>query len=153
MSGFSREVQILIYLYSFSIDQLLILFGFRDVTINIIEIVDSNSDAVILSYFIKQQLEKRIPFRRVIKNAILKTQNSKLRGIKIQLSGRLNGAEIARTEWIREGSIPLHTIRANLNYCSSIALLFFLLLLYNLLIFSSSFRFAIYYILRNTYEI
>lgn len=93
-------------------------FSSRDFNINIIEIVNPDSNAKFLAQFISQQLEKRAPFRKVMKTAILKAQKSGLKGIKIQISGRLNGAEIARTEWVREGQVPLHTLRANIDYCS-----------------------------------
>jgi small subunit ribosomal protein S3 len=104
------------------IKQLSVFFGLRDVTINLVEVINPDSNAVLLGDFIRQQLEKRFPFRRVMKNAVLKAQKTKLRGIKIQLSGRLNGAEIARTEWLREGSMPLHTVSADIDYCNCKAL-------------------------------
>jgi small subunit ribosomal protein S3 len=93
-------------------------FSFRDLTLNFIEILNSDSNSRILSLFISQQLEKRIPFRKVIKSALLKAHKSTIKGIKIQISGRLNGAEIARTEWVREGQVPLHTIKSNIDYCN-----------------------------------
>lgn len=88
----------------------------RDVSLNIIEVINPDSNPRILADFIRQQLEKRVPFRRVIKSTILKAQKAGLKGIKIQISGRLNGAEIARTEWFREGQVPLHTLKANIDY-------------------------------------
>lgn len=93
-----------------------IKFGERDVTINVLEIANPDSNSRVLTDFIRQQLEKRVPFRRVMKNAVLKAQKSGVKGIKVQVAGRLNGAEIARTEWIREGQVPLHTLRANIDY-------------------------------------
>lgn len=90
----------------------------QDVIINIIEITNPDSDPRILANFVQQQLEKRVPFRKVMKVAIAKAQKANVKGIKIQVSGRLNGAEIARTEWIREGEVPLHTLRANIDYCN-----------------------------------
>ena len=65
---------------------------------------------------IVEQLEKRVAFRRAIRQAIKRSQVAKVAGIKIQISGRLNGAEMARSEWIREGRVPLHTLRANIDY-------------------------------------
>nr|QCI06921.1 ribosomal protein S3 [Halydictyon mirabile] len=84
--------------------------------INIIEILEPDQKATLLADWIAQQLEKRIAFRRVIRQGIQKAQKSNISGIKIQVSGRLNGAEIARKEWIREGRVPLQTLRANIDY-------------------------------------
>lgn len=90
----------------------------RNITLNVIEIINPDSNSKFLAEFVRQQLEKRVPFRRVIKSAILKAQKDKVKGIKIQVAGRLNGAEIARTEWVREGQVPLHTLKANIDYCN-----------------------------------
>nr|AKL78996.1 ribosomal protein S3 [Euglena viridis] len=99
------------------LSNLLVLnFVFREITINVIEVVNPDSNAKLLADFISQQLEKRVAFRRIIKTAIQKAQKSGVKGIKVQISGRLNGAEIARTEWIREGQVPLHTLKANIDY-------------------------------------
>ena len=62
------------------------------------------------------QLENRIPFRRAMKRILEYVQKEKIQGIKIQIAGRLNGAEIARTEWVREGRVPLQTLKANIDY-------------------------------------
>lgn len=97
-------------------------FSFRELSINVYEVVNPDSSSKLLADFVRQQLEKRVPFRKAIKNAILKAQKSNVKGIKIQVSGRLNGAEIARTEWIREGQVPLHTLQANIDYFSHKAL-------------------------------
>lgn len=80
--------------------------------------MNSDSNSRVLAEFIRQQLEKRVPFRRIIKTAISKAQKAGVKGVKIQIAGRLNGAEIARTEWFREGQVPLHTIKANIDYCN-----------------------------------
>lgn len=96
-----------------------------DVVLNLVEVVNPDVNSRILADFICQQLEKRVPFRRAMKSAILKAQKSGIKGIKVQVSGRLNGAEIARTEWVREGQVPLHTLRANIEYCSEKALVIF----------------------------
>lgn len=93
-------------------------FNAKLISLNVFEIDNVNSSAAFVAELIRQQLEKRVPFRRVIKNAISKVQESgsTVKGIKVQISGRLNGAEIARTEWVREGQVPLHTLRANIDY-------------------------------------
>ena len=96
-------------------------FGFREINLKLIEVVDSDSNAALLANFVRLELEKRLPFRRVIKAAVLKAQNKNVLGVRVQVSGRLNGAEIARTEWIKFGKMPLHTIRANIDYSTSIA--------------------------------
>nr|YP_009497999.1 ribosomal protein S3 [Gracilaria changii]ART65262.1 ribosomal protein S3 [Gracilaria changii] len=86
------------------------------IRVNLIEITDPDKEATLIAEFIVQQLEKRIAFRRVMRQAIQRSQKAKNQGIKIQVSGRLNGAEIARNEWIREGRVPLQTLRANIDY-------------------------------------
>jgi small subunit ribosomal protein S3 len=73
-------------------------------------------DATLIAKFIADQLEKRIPFRRAVKQAIKKVQITSIKGIKVEVSGRLNGIDIARSEWKRDGKIPLHTLRANIDY-------------------------------------
>jgi len=108
-------------------------FAPYDLTINIVEVLNPDANAKFLAEFISQQLEKRVPFRRVIKSSILKAQKAGLKGVKIQISGRLNGAEIARTEWVRVGQVPLHTLKANIDYCSYKALAIFIYIL-NLII-------------------
>lgn len=86
------------------------------IRINIIEITEPDKEAILLAQWIAQQLEKRIAFRRAIRQGIQRAQKANIEGIKIQISGRLNGAEIARKEWIREGRVPLQTLRANIDY-------------------------------------
>lgn len=98
-------------------------FGSRDITINVVEVVSPDLNSRFLADFIRQQLEKRVPFRRVMKATVLKAQKAGAKGIKVQISGRLNGAEIARTEWVREGQVPLHTLKANIDYYNHKALL------------------------------
>lgn len=73
-------------------------------------------DSSLIAQNIGIQLEKRIPFRRIIKQILIKAQLLNYKGIKLQISGRLNGVEIARTEWKRYGKIPLHTLKANIDY-------------------------------------
>lgn len=87
------------------------------ITIQIFELPNPDSNPYCIANFLVEQLEKRIAFRRAIKKALRRAQRAKIRGIKIQISGRLNGAEIARSEWIREGRIPLQTLRAEIYYC------------------------------------
>lgn len=86
------------------------------IRINIIEITEPDKEAILLSQWIAQQLEKRVAFRRAVRQGIQRAQKAGIEGIKIQISGRLNGAEIARKEWIREGRVPLQTLRANIDY-------------------------------------
>ena len=87
-----------------------------DVRINIAEIRKPELDAQLVAESIAQQLERRVMFRRAMKRSVMNTMRIGALGIKIRLSGRLNGAEIARTEWVREGRIPLHTFRAEIDY-------------------------------------
>ena len=88
----------------------------RQIRINVIEVTRVDADAGLIAEYIAQQLERRVSFRRVVRQAIQRAQRADVQGIKIQVSGRLNGAEIARTEWTREGRVPLHTLRANIDY-------------------------------------
>jgi small subunit ribosomal protein S3 len=92
------------------------LGGNRQIRINVIEVTRVDADAVLIAEYIAQQLERRVSFRRVVRQAIQRAQRAEVKGIKIQVSGRLNGAEIARTEWVREGRVPLHTLRADIDY-------------------------------------
>lgn len=87
-----------------------------DVRINIAEIRKPELDALLVAESIAQQLERRVMFRRAMKRAVTNTMRIGALGIKVRISGRLNGAEIARTEWSREGRIPLHTFRADIDY-------------------------------------
>nr|AZL88010.1 ribosomal protein S3 [Harveyella mirabilis] len=89
------------------------------IKINIIEIIKPDREAILLGKWIAKQLEKRITFRKAIRQGIQKAQKSNVQGIKIQISGRLNGAEIARKEWVRQGRVPLQTLRANIDYAST----------------------------------
>jgi small subunit ribosomal protein S3 len=89
------------------------------VHVNIEEIRKPETDAQLIADSIAQQLEKRIMFRRAMKRAMQNAMRLGAQGIKIMSSGRLNGAEIARTEWYREGRVPLHTLRADIDYGTS----------------------------------
>ena len=86
------------------------------VRVNIEEIRKPELDAYLVAESIAQQLEKRVMFRRAMKRAVTNAMRLGAKGIKICVSGRLGGAEIARREWVREGRIPLHTFRANIDY-------------------------------------
>jgi small subunit ribosomal protein S3 len=86
------------------------------VNINIEEIRKPELDAHLVAESVAQQLERRIMFRRAMKRAVSNTMRIGAEGIKISVGGRLNGAEIARTEWYREGRVPLHTLRADIDY-------------------------------------
>nr|YP_010619900.1 Ribosomal protein S3 [Symphyocladia marchantioides]WAX03913.1 Ribosomal protein S3 [Symphyocladia marchantioides] len=86
------------------------------IRINIIEITEPDKEAILLAQWIAQQLEKRIAFRRAVRQGIQKAHKVNISGVKVQISGRLNGAEIARKEWVREGRVPLQTLRANIDY-------------------------------------
>lgn len=86
------------------------------VTLNIEEVRKPEVDAQLISDSIANQLEKRIMFRRAMKRAMQNAMRFGAQGIKIMSAGRLNGAEIARTEWYREGRVPLHTLRADIDY-------------------------------------
>ena len=90
----------------------------RQLTINVFEVEKVDLDASLLADLVAEQLEKRIAFRRAIREALQRAQKQNVKGIKIQVSGRLNGAEIARSEWIREGRVPLQTLRADIDYAT-----------------------------------
>ena len=87
-----------------------------DVTINIVEIRKPELDATLVAESIAQQLERRVAFRRAMKRAVQSAMRLGAEGIRINCSGRLGGAEIARMEWYREGRVPLHTLRADIDY-------------------------------------
>jgi len=90
----------------------------RKLRISLSEIDKYYAESNILAEYIALQLENRVAFRRTMKKAtLLAIQQGKVKGIKIQISGRLNGAEIARVEWAREGRVPLQTLRAKIDYC------------------------------------
>jgi small subunit ribosomal protein S3 len=91
----------------------------RHITIKVFEIENTDLDAKLLGELIAQQLEKRIAFKRAMREALQRSQKQNVNGIKIQVSGRLNGAEMARSEWIREGRVPLQTLRADIDYATT----------------------------------
>ena len=94
----------------------------NDVRLNICEIRKPELDAYLVAENIAQQIEKRIAYRKAMKRAMQSTMRIGAKGIKVMISGRLAGNEIARTEWLREGSVPLHTLRAEIDYAECEAL-------------------------------
>lgn len=88
----------------------------KKVQINVQEVLRIEADAQLVSESIAAQLEKRIAFRRAMKQSMMRAMKAGAKGIKVMVAGRLGGAEIARTEWAREGRIPLHTLRADIDY-------------------------------------
>ena len=85
-------------------------------SVNIEEIRRPELDAYLVADGIAKQLERRVMFRRAMKRSVASTMRLGAAGIKVSIAGRLNGAEIARTEWYREGRVPLHTLRADIDY-------------------------------------
>ena len=88
----------------------------KPVIINVVEVARIDVDAQLVAEAIAQQLEKRVVFRRAMKQAMQRTMRSGVQGIKVMVSGRLGGAEIARSEWAKEGRIPLQTLRADVDF-------------------------------------
>ena len=88
----------------------------KEIWIEVEEIKRPDLDARLVAEGVSKQLERRIPFRRIMKKAIQSAMDAGAAGIKIQISGRIGGAEIARVEWYKEGRIPLHTLRADIDY-------------------------------------
>jgi small subunit ribosomal protein S3 len=93
-----------------------------DVSLNIVEIRKPEIDARLVAQSVAEQLERRIAFRRAMKRAVQSALRLGAEGIRINCSGRLGGAEIARMEWYREGRVPLHTLRANVDYAEARAI-------------------------------
>lgn len=88
----------------------------RDIVVNVIEIKSPDTDAQLVAESICAQLEARVSFRRAMKQALSRCQKAGVKGVKIMVGGRLDGAEIARSEFYQEGSLPLQTLRANIDY-------------------------------------
>lgn len=88
----------------------------RNLTINVIEVISPSLNSRFLVDYVRQQLEKRTQFKKAMKTGLNRATKAGAKGIKIQISGRLNGAEMARTEWAREGRVPLHTLSADIDY-------------------------------------
>jgi small subunit ribosomal protein S3 len=93
----------------------------KQVNLNIKEVRRAELDATLVAQSVALQLEKRISFRRAMKKTVLSSLRFGAKGIKIRVSGRLGGAEIARSEWYREGRVPLHTLRADIDYGTAVA--------------------------------
>jgi len=95
-----------------------LLSGVNKVSIDLIQIDEPNKNANIIADYVCDQLAKRVAFKRVMREVIKRAQAENVQGLKIQISGRLNGAEMARTEWLKDGRMPLQTLRANIDYAS-----------------------------------
>jgi len=92
----------------------------QNIKIDVKEVKNPWVSSALVGQFAAQQIEKRIPFRQVMKRSMERVmQNKEIKGIKMEVSGRLNGSEIARTEWLKQGQMPLQTIRANIDYALS----------------------------------
>lgn len=102
-------------------DEVRKMMGGVPVHINIVEVKKPELDAKLVAMSVAQQLERRVMFRRAMKRAVQNAMRAGAQGIKITVSGRLGGAEIARTEWYREGRVPLHTFRADIDYATGSA--------------------------------
>jgi small subunit ribosomal protein S3 len=94
-------------------------FTSSEISLNIVEIRKPEVDAKLVAQGIADQLERRVAFRRAMKRAVQSAMRLGAEGIRINCAGRLGGAEIARTEWYREGRVPLHTLRANVDYAEA----------------------------------
>lgn len=90
----------------------------RQIRIKVIQISKSETESSLVARSIADQLEKRVAFRRAMRQMAQRLEKNGIKGFKIQVSGRLNGAEIARAEWVREGRVPLQTLRANISYAT-----------------------------------
>ncbi|MHB8871705.1 MAG: 30S ribosomal protein S3 [Candidatus Doudnabacteria bacterium] len=93
----------------------------KDVKVNIEEVRDINLQAAVVAQNIADSLEKRVSYRRLMKQSIEQIMNAGAKGVKIATGGRLGGAEIARTEWLSQGKLPLHTLRANIDFARATA--------------------------------
>lgn len=94
----------------------------KPIRVNVQEVRNPDTDAVAVATQVTDQIERRMPFRRVLKQAVGRGMQAGAKGIKVSVSGRLNGAEIARSEWLAEGNVPLHTFRADISYAQMTAL-------------------------------
>lgn len=92
--------------------------GSKQIRIKVLQINKSENESTLVARALADQLEKRVAFRKAIRQTTQKLQKSGVKGFKIQVSGRLNGAEIARAEWVREGRVPLQTLRADISYAT-----------------------------------
>ena len=94
----------------------------QPIRVNVQEVRNPDTDAVAVATQVVDQIERRMPFRRVLKQTVQRAMAAGAKGVKISLSGRLNGSEIARTEWLAEGNMPLHTFRADISYTQMTAM-------------------------------
>ena len=95
--------------------------GRPQVKLNIEEVRDPDRDAQLIAQNVAEQLEKRIPFRRALRSSVERARSAGLQGVKVAVAGRLNGADMSRTEWAVEGSVPLHTLRAEVDFARATA--------------------------------
>src|SRR5438876_9101583 len=93
----------------------------KNVKVNIFEIRYPELDAVLIAKNVAQQLERRVSFRKVLKQTVLRSMKSGAKGVRVAVAGRLGGAEMSRREWEREGRVPLHTLRADIEFGRAIA--------------------------------
>jgi small subunit ribosomal protein S3 len=96
-----------------------LLPSLNKIHIDIFEVLEPDTHATLLAQFIANKLTRRVAFKRAVRKAIERAQASDIKGIKVEISGRLNGAEIARSEWIKEGKMPLQTLRADIDYATA----------------------------------
>ncbi len=92
------------------------------IRINVQEVENPDTDAVAVATQVMDQLERRMPYRRILKQSVMRSMQAGARGVRIMLAGRLNGAEIARREWLAEGNVPLHTFRSDVSYARKTAM-------------------------------
>lgn len=90
----------------------------KQIRLKVVQLTNSDNESLLTARLLADQLEKRVAFRKAIRQTAQRLQKSGVKGFKIQVSGRLNGAEMARTEWVREGRVPLQTLRADISYAS-----------------------------------
>ena len=90
----------------------------KQIRLKVVQLTQSDNESLLTARLLADQLEKRVAFRKAIRQTAQRLQKSGVKGFKIQVSGRLNGAEMARTEWVREGQVPLQTLRADISYSS-----------------------------------
>ena len=93
----------------------------KKVSVKVQEVKDFNKDAVLVAESISTSVGKRVAYKRAVGQAVMRAMKAGAKGIKVMVSGRLNGAEIARAEWVVEGKVPLHTLRADIDYATSTA--------------------------------
>lgn len=96
-----------------------LLPALNKIHIDVFEVSEPDTHATLLAQFIANKLTRRVAFKRAVRKAIERAQASGIQGIKVEVSGRLNGAEIARSEWIKEGKMPLQTLRADIDYATA----------------------------------